>query len=462
MHQCCRCNGSGRCKNCSCVKAGKVCIDCLPSKRQACSNIPTQSRQVPPLNPPSTSLSPPPASGREGLGSPTELASHRDLMTTTASSSNSVAAGPPSFELPANPEFTWQDLDSTTFTRLLDSAYNEAVHWRKNCFKIPLGNTGKLFVKELARLFNAFATSSALESVALKAATVLPLLALQKTHRNSKTKDHIACLERRMRLWDAGDLPELVREARAIQNRLPKLQPQGAEQQLARTFAKLMFQGKTQAALQLLTDKRMGNILHLLDTVGEGDSTPTTVKDILKTKHPPSQGICLESIHLGTPPEVHPVIFDSIDAPLIRSIALNTKGAAGPSWMDAYAWRRLCTSFGTASNALCLSLALTAKCLCSVLVDPSCISPLLACRLIALDKNPGVRPVGIGEIPRRIIAKAALSVTRNDILDAAVLFSSVLVRLLVRKQLFMQYESAFNRKKQKQYYSSMLVIPSTH
>ena len=38
MVQCCRCNGIGLCKNCSCVKAGKACVDCLPSKRQRCSN----------------------------------------------------------------------------------------------------------------------------------------------------------------------------------------------------------------------------------------------------------------------------------------------------------------------------------------------------------------------------------------------------------------------------------------
>ena len=57
--------------------------------------------------------------------------------------------------------------------------------------------------------------------------------------------------------------------------------------------------------------------------------------------------------------------------------------------------------------------------LCTVFLDPKGLSPFLACRLIALNKNPGVRPIGICETSRRIVAKAVLSVTCQDILQAA-------------------------------------------
>jgi len=39
--------------------------------------------------------------------------------------------------------------------------------------------------------------------------------------------------------------------------------------------------------------------------------------------------------------------------------------------------------------------------------------------LIPLDKCPGVRPIGVGEVPRRIIAKAILGAIGKDIEEAA-------------------------------------------
>ena len=97
-------------------------------------------------------------------------------------------------------------------------------------------------------------------------------------------------------------------------------------------------------------------------------------------------------------------------------MALRTDGAAGPSGMDAAAWKRLCSSFST---ELCDALAATARKLCSQHVDPSGVSALVACRLIALDKCPGVRPIGVGETARRIIGRTKARAISEDIQEAA-------------------------------------------
>ena len=104
---------------------------------------------------------------------------------------------------------------------------------------------------------------------------------------------------------------------------------------------------------------------------------------------------------------------------VVQSAALKTSGAAGPSGLDAYCWRRLCTCYGTASSDLCQALADVAKRLCTSYIDPACIAPFVACCLIPLNKNPGVRPIGIGDTARRIIAKSVLTIIRGDIQDAA-------------------------------------------
>ena len=96
------------------------------------------------------------------------------------------------------------------------------VHWKQNLFKLPSGKAGKSVVAELTRLYSAYASSSALESVALKATVIIPHLLLQNPSRASKSRDHIACIERRMPLWHEGKLMDLLLEGRVIQSRRPK------------------------------------------------------------------------------------------------------------------------------------------------------------------------------------------------------------------------------------------------
>ena len=110
--------------------------------------------------------------------------------------------------------------------------------------------------------------------------------------------------------------------------------------------------------------------------------------------------------------------FEAITGDLIRSISLRVQGSAGPSGMDAGGWRRICTAFYGASKELCIALAAMTRRICTSFVEPSGLTAFIACRLVPLNKNPGVRPIGICETIRRIVSKAILKVTRVDILSA--------------------------------------------
>ena len=84
------------------------------------------------------------------------------------------------------------------------------------------------------------------------------------------------------------------------------------------------------------------------------------------------------------------LIFDGVNADLVRKSAIRTKSSHGPSGLDADFWSKiLCNSiFGNVSDDLCHALAFLARMLCSEeLVDPKSIERLVACRLIPLDKS---------------------------------------------------------------------------
>ena len=58
--------------------------------------------------------------------------------------------------------------------------------------------------------------------------------------------------------------------------------------------------------------------------------------------------------------------------------------------------------------------------LCKEYIDPMTIEPLVANRLIPLDKGEGaVRPIGVGEVLRGICGKCFMSVVNKDVLDAS-------------------------------------------
>ncbi|XP_064388154.1 uncharacterized protein LOC135336323, partial [Halichondria panicea] len=254
----------------------------------------------------------------------------------------------------------------------------------------------------------------------------MPALLLQKPSSKSKAKEHASHLERRLKLWSEGQLVNLLYEGRSIQKQLHRNQPpqqnQDQEDRMAKKFAKLMSEGKVRAAMRLITNTGSTGLLNLENPASPNDPNSTkTVRDVLVEKHPQKQPPKITSITEQdyTVEDPHPIVFEEINGPLIRDTVLRMDGAAEPSGLDAASWKRLCTSFKGASNDLCEALAATARRICTTLVDPSGLTAFVAYRLIALDKCPGVRPIGIGEVSKRIINRAIARVLNEDIQQAA-------------------------------------------
>ena len=64
-------------------------------------------------------------------------------------------------------------------------------------------------------------------------------------------------------------------------------------------------------------------------------------------------------------------------------------------------------------------IAWLARLLASEIVDLHSVEVLVACRLIPLNNDPGVRPIGVGEVIRRIIGKCIELVMKKDIQEPA-------------------------------------------
>ena len=197
--------------------------------------------------------------------------------------------------------------------------------------------------------------------------------------------------------------------------------------EIARGFNRLMLQGKAWQAVRLISNANKGGLLNIDSLIPTGEDEDgnvqwKTTREVLRQKHP--QGRAPVAEILLPEPEINethhdPNIFERITGEAVKAAANKTQGAAGPSGVDAYAWRRFCSSFKSASVDLCNAMAALARSLCTSSVHPESLSAFVACRLIPIDKSPGVRPIGIGEVPRRIIAKSILKVVSNDIQEAA-------------------------------------------
>jgi hypothetical protein len=110
----------------------------------------------------------------------------------------------PPFNAMSSPVFKWGTKDAPDFIHDVERAYATTTKWRKNVFKLPSGQSGKLFTQGLSRLFAAYGERSPLEVIALKAAAIMAPLLLQQPLGKPTYRDYVNHLGRRLQLWEDG------------------------------------------------------------------------------------------------------------------------------------------------------------------------------------------------------------------------------------------------------------------
>ena len=305
--------------------------------------------------------------------------------------------------------YTLQDIEL-----IINATYDEVVHWRKNIFMLPSGAAGKAFIRETTRFLDEWTKDSILSGIALKAVMIMPALLLQKPKYNSKARDHTDCLKRRLVSWENGQFDVIMSECRAIQKNIKATASSSTPEYLAKTFAKHVLNGRIGAAMKLLEKSESSGVLPLSQNV---------LAELI-SKHPPAQPANPEILISGDIPFVDPAQFNKIDEEAIQRAAIRTKGSSGPSGADADQWRRMLVSQNYSSDGkdLRTAVAAVARKLCTTaIVNDGQLDAYTACRLIPLDKDGegGVRPIGVGEVIRRIIGKAIVGVIKPDILESA-------------------------------------------
>ena len=108
-------------------------------------------------------------------------------------------------------KYIWGKYKDHEFEKNFPQVYETVVFWRKNMFLLPSGKAGRKFIEEVSRLISEWLHDSPLKNIAFKAIMVMPSLLLQKPSQKSKSKDHLRPLERRLELWESGEVMELLK-----------------------------------------------------------------------------------------------------------------------------------------------------------------------------------------------------------------------------------------------------------
>ena len=209
-----------------------------------------------------------------------------------------------------------------------------------------------------------------------------------------------------MELWKTNSFETLLCEAERCVAQCRSRQPRLSDDHVVRVFTRLMLCGRVCEAVCFVTDWARGRVLKPSDTDANSGKC---VLDVLREKHPPP-GVSSGDAFVSCTDL--PLLVDvDITSSHVEQVARHLRGSGGPGGTDSYHWQCFLLNYGAHSSRLREAVADLAMHLANGIIDWTDIRALMANRLIALDKCPGVRLIGIGECLRRVLGHVFALVT---------------------------------------------------
>jgi hypothetical protein len=233
-------------------------------------------------------------------------------------------------------------------------------------------------------------------------------LILQTSLDVKTSSDVRARLELRMGLWEQSRIRALLDDIIVEVGGKPHVRLEKDDAAKARSYQARVISGRLRSAIRGVMNRAGGGVLQPDDVCTK---TGRPVLEVVQGKHPKMREPDLDDPQLKifesylTVPQAVPL---DITAETVEKVASHLSGAAGPSGRDVVDLSNWLLHHGAESQLLRNELAAIARWLANDHPPWASYRALMACRLVALDKEPGTRPVGIGEIYRRLFAKCVL------------------------------------------------------
>ena len=167
-----------------------------------------------------------------------------------------------------------------------------------------------------------------------------------------------------------------------------------------------VLRGKLRLAVRWITEQETGGVLQPGDRC---EKTGDWVLEVLRAKHPESRTPTAASLttYTGCPPELTPV---DITNDTVTAVVGRLLGGAEPGGTDSVSLQHWLLWFGAVSAKIRRIVGYFVKWLGNGRPPWAAYRNLMSGPLIALDMQPGIRPVGVRETWRHLMAKCLLKV----------------------------------------------------